>query len=138
MPEKEQKQNPHTLESMERLIMADGRYPVDAYAFLHDGLAVAVKRVHGEKPGEPGQRHVSGADLCKALRDLAIERWGMLARTVLRRWNINATFDFGQMVYLLVNKGFMQKTEEDSVEDFRNVFEFEGAFRVRMRFELKE
>ena len=52
----------------------------------------------------------------------------MLARTVLRRWNITSTLDFGRMVFAMVDGGLMQKTEEDSVEDFRNVYDFRNAF----------
>jgi uncharacterized repeat protein (TIGR04138 family) len=124
--------------SMEQVILEDGRYPPEAYAFLHDGLAKAVKDVHGDKPAPEGQRHVSGRDLCLAMRDLAIERWGLLAPTVLRKWNIRETIDFGNMVYLLIDHNFMRKTEEDSIEDFRDVFDFRQAFADYRTFELKE
>lgn len=138
MSEKKSNPNAHDARSMERLIVEDGRYPLDAFAFLHDGLSLAVERVHGTGPAEPGQRHVSGPQLCVALRDLAIERWGMLARTVLRRWHIRGSIDFGQMVYLLVDNGFMQKTDEDSLEDFRDVYNFDEAFRIEPKFDLKD
>jgi len=127
--------------SMEEVIQADGRYPPEAFAFLHDGLNRAVQSVHGEETGEAGesgQRHVSGAQLCMALRDLAVERWGMLAHVVLDKWNVRETLDFGNMVYLLVDNGFMRKTDEDSLEDFRDVFDFGQAFRGYDTFELKE
>ena len=52
----------------------------------------------------------------------------MLARTVLARWNIRATADFGEMVYLLIANGAMSKTDEDSLEDFRDVYDFDEAF----------
>jgi len=61
-----------------------------------------------------------------------------LALTVLRRWRIGSTIDFGHMVYLLVNNDFMQKTDEDSLEDFRDVYDFGAAFPTRGDFELKE
>ncbi len=93
----------------------------------------------GEDKGPPaGQRHVSGQQLCRSLRDLAIERWGHMARTVLGRWNIHASIDFGEMVYLMIRHGFMRKTEEDSIEDFRDVYDFDEAFRLQDEFELKE
>jgi len=120
---------------MEEVIAEDGRYPPEAYAFLHDGLAKAVKAVHG-RHGTP--RHVTGQELCHALRDLAIERWGHLAQTVLAKWNIHQTMDFGNMVYLLIDAGFMKKTEQDSMEDFRDVYAFEDAFADEGDFELKE
>ncbi len=138
MAESEQQDPRHTAEEMARLILSDGRYPLDAFDFLHEGLEAAAKTIHGDKPMEPGKRHVSGAELCGGLLELAIKRWGPLARTVLRHWNIHETIDFGNMVYLLVNNGFMQKTDEDSVEDFRDVYDFDESLRVRATFELKE
>ena len=123
---------------MEDVIRSDGRYPLEAYAFLHDGLTTAVRKTYGPEPAEGVQQHVSGQDLCGSLRDLALERWGMLARTVLRKWNIRETIDFGNMVYLLIEHDFMKKTDEDSLEDFRDVFDFDEAFAAGGEFELKE
>jgi len=122
--------------SLDEVVREDGRYPLEAFGFLHDGLARAVKGVYGEaaaaeQASDPQQRrprHVTGRQLCEALREEGIERWGMLARTVLERWNVRETLDFGRMVYLLVENGLMQKTESDSLEDFRAVYDFESAF----------
>ncbi len=115
-------------EILERVVREDGRYPLEAFTFLLDGLRRAVRQVHGERTDPQTPSHVTGAQFCHALRDEAIERWGGLARTVLKRWNIHSTMDFGEMVYLLVNNGLMHKTEEDSLEDFRDVYDFEAAF----------
>ncbi|MCD6364972.1 MAG: hypothetical protein J7M14_03770 [Planctomycetes bacterium] len=128
-------------ESMEEVIRNDGRYAPEAYEFLHAGLARAAEATHGKGATKPGQRHVTGKQMCLALRDLAIERWGMLAKAVLARWNINATIDFGNMVYLLIRHDFMHKTEEDSIEDFRDVYDFDDAFgdaAFSDHFELNE
>jgi uncharacterized repeat protein (TIGR04138 family) len=126
--------------TLEQVLREDRRYPPEAFAFLRDGLNRAVKDAYGEdvKSPPPGQRHVSGQQLCQSLRALAIERWGHLARTVLARWNIRASVDFGQMVYLMIQHGFMRKTEQDSLEDFRNVYDFDEAFRPSDELELKE
>lgn len=109
----------HTLEE---LIRADRRYPLDAYRFLHLGLEHAVKQVHGERRGCRIQ-HVSGPQLCEALRDLAVQQWGMLALAVLSRWGIQNTRDFGEMVFFLVNVGVWGAQETDRVEDFDDVFD---------------
>ncbi|NLF30563.1 MAG: hypothetical protein GX591_06715 [Planctomycetes bacterium] len=131
--------NPDGPEAMTRLILTDGRYPLDAFEFLHEGLELAARTRYGEKPAaEGGHRHVSGEQLCQSLRKHALRRWGPLARTVLAHWGIHSTMDFGEMVYLLVDNGFMQKTDEDSIEDFRDVFDFKQALRVRPRYELKD
>ncbi|MFW6145751.1 MAG: Minf_1886 family protein [Planctomycetota bacterium] len=129
--------NPDGPEAMTQLILADGRYPLDAFEFLHEGLEAAARTRYGDDPPE-GHRHVSGEQLCQGLRHEALRRWGPLARTVLAHWGIHSTLDFGQMVYLLVDNGFMQKTADDSLEDFRDVFDFNQAFRIRPHYELKD
>ena len=112
----------------EEVIRLDGRYPREAFAFLHDGLARAVKDVYGGEAGEEGPHHVTGRQLCRALCDEALERWGLMAPTVLGRWGIRETIDFGNMVYLLTDHGLMGKSDADSIDDFRNVYDFAGVF----------
>ncbi len=123
--------------TMEQVIRDDGRYAPAAYAFLHEGLNRAAKDVYGDAPATT-QRHVTGQQICKALRELALERYGLLARTVLGKWNVRQTMDFGEMVYLLIEHGLMRKTAEDSLEDFREVYRFEDVFIPPTDFELKE
>jgi len=113
----------------------DGRYPLDAFGFLHGSLGRAVKQVYGEQAESEGPHHVSGSQLCAALRDEALQRWGLLAGRVLARWNIHSTLDFGNMVYLLVTNDLMQKTEQDSIEDFRDVYDFDEAFGPTAAFD---
>jgi len=73
-------------------------------------------------------RHVSGRELCWALRDFAIDRWGMLARTVLESWNLKSTADFGRIVFGFIEFDLMQKQPGDRIEDFEDVYCFEEAF----------
>ena len=122
---------------IEQVIRADGRYPIEAYAFLHEALRRAVAEAHGEQ-GEAGPQHVTGPQICAAVRELALSRWGMLARTVLRKWNVHATIDFGNMVYLLIENGDWKKQPEDSIEDFRDVYDLDEAFDVVEKFEVRE
>lgn len=110
-----------------------GHYPPEAFEFVRRGLAHTVEVVHGEGAagGEPGpdeNRHVSGQQLCLGLKDFAIRQYGMLARTVLGRWGIQRTDDFGRIVFAMVDAGLMRKTDEDTLEDFRGVYDFGEAF----------
>ena len=73
-------------------------------------------------------RHISGSELAHGVRDLALERFGPLARTVLEHWGIHATDDVGRIVFALVECGVLVKQDEDRMEDFRDVFDFEDAF----------
>ena len=83
-------------------------------------------------------RNVSGNDLCWAIRDFAIRRWGMVADVVLKHWNLTRTEDFGSIVFALVDYGFMQKEPHDSPGDFRDVFDFDDAFRKSYRIDLSQ
>jgi uncharacterized repeat protein (TIGR04138 family) len=113
-----------------------GPYPPEAYEFVQRGLSHTVQRVHGAVEDRDASRHVSGQQLCEGLREYALSQWGLLARTVLWRWGISSTLDFGRIVFTLIEVGQMQRTQDDSIEDFRNVFEFRTAFdsgyRIRM------
>lgn len=100
-----------------------GVYPIEAYDFLHRGLAFSVECVHGKLDGK-GCRHVSGAQLCEGLRSFAQREYGLMARAVLRKWNITSTYDFGRLVFALVAGGVLQKTDQDNIDDFRNVYDF--------------
>lgn len=117
----------YTLEELESAISADGRYPLDAYEFLHRALALAARTIHGEPVGrEP--RHVTGQQVSAAAAHLALQSWGRLARTVLARWNIHRTRDLGEMVYLLIDLGVLGCQESDRIEDFDDVFRFDEMF----------
>ena len=114
-------------------IAAGTAYPPEAFVFIREGLHAAAVDVHGPEPemANPalvGKRHVSGQQLCHGLRDVAILRWGLMAKTVLNSWNVRETLDFGKIVYAMIDNELMQKTEGDSLEDFRDVFDFNQAF----------
>ena len=114
-------------EQFERAVRKDGRYPLDAFEFLHRGLELATRRKH-KKTSRKGARHVSGQELALALRDLALRQWGPLAREVLRRWNIHRTRDFGEMVYFMIQQSWWGKQDTDDITDFDDVYDFRTAF----------
>ena len=114
---------------------------IGAYLFLQDALEYA--RVHlqlgsfeptdyGEEeldPEEPAEEpHLSGPEVCQAVRQFALTQYGMLARMVLANWGIRSTSDIGEVVYNLINCGEFKKSKRDRREDFDNVFEFDEAF----------
>lgn len=133
MPEKRKK----TTKSIEEIASEDGRYPMEAYQFVGMGLSYTTKKLKGEATGEETSRHVSGQELSEGLRELALKQWGRLAKTVLSRWNIYSTDDFGRIVYTLVENQWMSKTENDSLEDFHKVYDFETAFVEEYKIETE-
>jgi len=62
-----------------------------------------------------------------------MERWGMLAPVVLAEWNITSTLDFGRLVIHMVERGMLGSKPEDSLEDFRDVYDFKDAFAVEIK-----
>lgn len=109
------------------------RYPIDAFHFVRRGLDYTVRRIHANAElMDDADRHVTGQQLSEGLRDFAIEQYGRLARTMLQRWNIQRTEDFGRIVFAMVEGGLMQASEGDSLTDFDGAFEFDAAFDVEV------
>ena len=122
---------------LQEIVEEVGLYPIEAYEFIQQGLNYTVGKMHGQVKDPKASRHVGGRDLCEGLRELALKKWGLLAPTVLGRWNIRRTIDFGRIVFALVDSGWMQKTDQDTVEDFRDVYDFKTAFESGYRIESK-
>lgn len=116
-------------------VLGSTKYPIEAFLFVQRGLDFTVRRIHQtDKTIDDGPRfHVTGQQLCLGLRDYAIRQYGLMARTVLRRWQINLCEDFGHIVFALVDAGLMHKTEEDSIQDFTGVFDFEESFSPQLQ-----
>jgi len=112
--------------SVPKLAVDLGPYPQEAFEFVQRGLSYTVQKVHQAQTDPEASRHVSGQQLCEGLREFAYRQWGMLARVVLERWGINATVDFGRIVFALIEAGQMQKTPDDCIEDFRDVYDFKA------------
>ncbi|MFC1531088.1 Minf_1886 family protein [Gemmatimonadota bacterium] len=110
-------------ETLGQLQRRNPRYAVEAYVFVLGGLHRRLAEL--DRP-----RHISGAELAGAVRDLAIDRFGLLARVVLEHWGVHSTEDIGEIVFLLVDHGVLAKEETDRREDFADVFSFEEVFEL--------
>lgn len=110
----------HTAEQLERNASTRPRRP------LPPSIAAPLALDHGLDPSP--DNHINGQQLCLGLRDYAILQYGLFARTVLDRWNIRRTEDFGRIVFLLVDAGLLRKTDEDCIEDFMGVYDFDEVF----------
>ena len=112
------------------IVRRDPRYAYEAYEFVFAGLAYTQKAL-GRAPqaegGEEGEaaHHVSGPELLFGLRDFALREFGLLARTVFRRWGVNRTDDFGEIIFNLIDANLMSKTAEDSRRDFQAVYDLD-------------
>ena len=142
-----------------RLLKEDPRYSFEAYVLVFESLNYAHKVLglgmerppaeeteeedesdesseSGEKSG--AERHLTGQQLCEAVRQYALDQYGYMAQCVLKSWGITATSDFGEIVFNLIRIGQMRKTADDRREHFDNLFDFDEAFRENFKITLPE
>ena len=113
-------------EALESVVATDPRYLRDAYIFLRDALDFTTKQQ--KKMKGVSVRHVTGPELLGGVRQYALKEFGPMVMTVFDSWGIHSCEDIGHMVFNLIGAGVFGKTEQDSIEDFKNVYDFEEAF----------
>ena len=111
---------------LEVILTKDSRYSRDAYHFLRDALNFTQGAITKEKRGE---RHVTGQQLLDGIRQYSLQQFGPMTITVFEEWGIHGCKDFGELVFNMVENGFLTKTDRDSREDFQNGYDFNDAFR---------
>ena len=113
----------------EKVLVHDSRFELAAYLFIYEALAYTQKRAGRDRPDlDLAERHVSGQELLNGIREYAGQLFGPLAPTVFRRWGVRSTKDFGEIVFALVERGLLGKTERDKRDDFAHGFDFDTAF----------
>ena len=101
-----------------KLLKDDRRYKIDAYVFVFEALHYAhnVLKMESERPAESeaeddepddtgareSERHLTGQQLCEAIRQYALEQYGYMAQDVLQSWGITSTGDFGEIVFNVI------------------------------------
>ncbi len=118
-------------EALAQIVREDPRYDEQAYVFLREALDFTIHRL--EKPTEGPGRHVSGQELLDGVRAYALQEYGPMAYRVLTTWGVESCRDLGEVVFNLVEKGILGKTENDSRADFEAGYSFEEAFRRPFR-----
>jgi uncharacterized repeat protein (TIGR04138 family) len=113
-------------EALESIVATDTRYQRDGYIFLRDALDFTTKQQ--KKLKGVSIRHVTGPELLHGARQYALREFGPMVMTVFDSWGIHSCEDIGNMVFNLIRAGVFGKTEEDSIEDFKKVYDFEEAF----------
>jgi len=112
---------PNTEELLDPILKSDPRYTEQAYFFVRDALDHTVRQL--EK-----HRHINGQELLGGIREYALKEYGPVTKRVLSEWGINECIDIGHIVFNLVNAGLLGKTEEDSLADFSDGYDFSEAF----------
>jgi uncharacterized repeat protein (TIGR04138 family) len=106
---------------MDRIRVREPRFDERAYLFV----LTALERFQVQLSE---RRHITGRELALACRDLALERYGVMARLVLEHWGVRSTADIGDIVFTLVELELLISQPGDTREDFVGVFDFDQAF----------
>jgi uncharacterized repeat protein (TIGR04138 family) len=113
-------------EALDSIVASDARYQREAYGFLRDALDFTTKQQ--KKIKGASVRHVAGPELLEGVRQYALKEFGPMALSVFSYWGVHQCEDIGQMVFNLIAAGIFGKTDEDSMDDFRAVYDFHDAF----------
>lgn len=108
---------------LEQIRLREARFHAQAFLFVLASLEFLQARL-------PERRHVDGRELAHAVRELALERFGVTARLVLEHWGVRSTADVGDIVFALVDTGLLMSQPGDSRLDFADVYDFDEAFET--------
>jgi len=106
---------------MDRIRLKEPRFDERAYLFVLGALEFCQQRLDE-------RRHISGKELALACRDLALDKFGVMAGLVLEHWGVHSSADLGDVVFTLVDCGLLMSQPSDSREEFADVFDFDQAF----------
>jgi len=106
---------------MDRIRIREPRFDEQAYLFVLSALELCQAQMSV-------RRHITGVELARAARDLALDRFGLMARVVLDHWGISSTADIGDIVFTLVEMGLLLSQPQDTRDEFVDVFDVDLAF----------
>ena len=114
-------------EALQRIQVKDPRYDREAYLFVREALDHTQKTIGKDPRGRI--RHVTGQELLDGIREFALQQFGPMVKTVLESWGIHCCADFGEIVFNMIEVGWLAKTEKDTRADFAPGYDFDEAFR---------
>lgn len=97
------------------------RFKPQAYYLIYLALA-RCRMVHGK------QGHVSGGELLRAFAEEARNQYGPMALSVLNHMGLHNTKEIGELVFLMVSNDLLSKTDQDSLSEFEDGYDFEEEF----------
>ena len=112
------------VQKIRQIFLGKSRYSVEAYQFVLKSM------------GCPKGRHVTGLELLSGIKAYGVEQYGFLAPQVFESWGVKETMDFGHIVFDLVELKVLRTTDEDSIDDFKDVYQFRIAFREEFLLSL--
>lgn len=112
--------------ALRSILRSDTRYAREAYVFVREALDFTATSLG--RPGDGPAKHITGQELLEGIRQFALQDMGPMAKLALNTMGIHRTEDFGEIVFSLVERGALGKSESDKKEDFANGYDFAEVF----------
>ena len=122
------------------VVKSRSRFHRNAYHFVFSSLQFTQEKLQRTAAHvlHEEEAHITGQELCDGLRELALQKFGLMTKTVLRHWGVSSTDDIGRIVFELIERGEMRKTENDALDHFAEVFDFDDAFERGYRVDVSK
>ena len=110
-----------------------------AYMFVTEALKTArdlISRQARDRLDEGS--HISGPELLEGVRVLGLRCYGLMAPVVFRYWGLHSTDDFGRIVFEMIDKGEMRKSDSDQLSDFHGVYAIDESFAHEYKIDVSK
>ncbi|MDB5345970.1 MAG: hypothetical protein JWP89_4347 [Schlesneria sp.] len=109
-----------------------------AYVFVSEALKTAQESVNRQLVADrlDETHHISGPELLEGVRVLGLRLYGPMAPVVFRHWGLVSTGDFGRIVFEMIDRGEMRKSESDQLSDFQDVYAIDDSFANEYKIDV--
>ena len=114
-------------EVLDQILAVENRYDGEAFFFVREALDYTQK-LNIRSNHKRARQHISGQELLVGMRKYALEKYGPMAHFLFTEWGVRCCEDFGEIVFLLIEKNVLAKNENDCLEDFKSGYKFMDAF----------
>jgi uncharacterized repeat protein (TIGR04138 family) len=108
------------------IVIQDTRYSFDGYVFINEAVIYTVKKSEKSRR-ENESSHISGPELLNGVMEYALKNFGPTAYSVFCEWGILDSMAIGNIVFNMIEHRILSRSENDSIKDFENAFDFKTA-----------
>lgn len=111
-----------------------------AYVFVSEALKAAQEQIHNNRLDDrlDETHHITGPQLLEGVRALGLRLYGLMAPDVFRHWGLTTTADFGRIVFEMIDRGEMRKSEQDQLSDFHDVYDIRESFAHEYKIDVSK
>lgn len=111
-----------------------------AYVFITEALRTAQETLGRQAVGDrvDETHHITGPELLEGVRTLGLRLFGPMAPVVFNHWGLHSTDDFGRMVFEMIERSEMSKSENDQLSDFHEIYAIDDEFSSNYKIDVSK